>query len=111
MDNVDDMRGPNDLLEVTNTGEGLRLHGEIDASSARLLSGCLDPLPGTTGDLELHMAGVSFVDSSGLRVLIAAHQRAAAVGRTLVLVDPSPVVQRLLDISGLEDLLAVRTSS
>ncbi len=108
MGNVDDVRNSDALLEVTSTERGLRLQGEIDASSSPLLSEHLDPLPGAADEVVLDMAGVTFVDSSGLRVLIDAHQRAAHAGRTLVLDEPSTVVRRLLDISGLEDLLEVR---
>jgi anti-sigma B factor antagonist len=46
------------------------------------------------------------MDSSGLRVVIDAHQRALDAGRRLVLRHPTSAVQRLLEISGLSDHLA-----
>lgn len=108
MGDVDDVRNGATALEVTVDGSRLRARGEIDASTARLLAEQLDPLPGSTGEIELDMAGIAFVDSSGLRVLIDAHQRAERAGRSLTIVDPSHVVRRLLDISGLEGVLRVR---
>ncbi len=101
----------NELLTVTTTEAGLRVRGELDAGSSWVLRDQLDPLPqGDGGGVVVDMAGVSFVDSSGLRVLIDAHLRAERHGRSLVLVEPSPAVRRLLEISGLEGVLQVRPS-
>ena len=49
------------------------------------------------------MTEVTFMDSSGLRVLLDVHQRAADASRGLVLLRPSDSVMRLLEISGLGD--------
>lgn len=111
MGNVDDVRNGDSLLEVSADGERLVVVGEIDASTSRQLADHLDPLPGSSGEVVLDMSDVSFVDSSGLRVLIDAHQRADRAGRSLVIVEPSHVVRRLLDISGLEGVLRVRPTA
>jgi anti-anti-sigma factor len=59
----------------------------------------------------LDLSAVDFVDSSGLRVLIDAHQRLTDDRRSLVLADPSPAVRRLFDISGVIDYLNVVETS
>lgn len=89
------------LLEIEVVEGGLRLSGEIDASSIELLSSHLNPLPGTTGDVTIHLGNVGFIDSSGLRELIDAHQRAERLGRRVLMTEPSTVVVRLFEISGL----------
>jgi anti-sigma B factor antagonist len=89
------------VLEVQPIPGGLRLIGEIDATCAGMLTGHLNPLPEGDGDVVLNLAGVDFIDSSGLRVLIDAHRRAEQVGRRVVMNSPSPSVARLFDISGL----------
>jgi anti-anti-sigma factor len=53
------------------------------------------------------MAEVSFMDSSGLRVLLDLHQRAGEAGRRLVLRTPSQSVTKLLEVSGLSDHFTV----
>jgi anti-sigma B factor antagonist len=53
------------------------------------------------------LSGVGFVDSSGLRVLIEAHQRAQADSRRLVLSGSTRPVLRLLQITGLMEYLNV----
>ena len=57
--------------------------------------------------VTLDMAGVEFVDSSGLRVLIEAHQEAERAGGSLTLTHPSATVTRLLEISGVDSYLNV----
>lgn len=94
-------------LTVTPDVGGLIVSGEIDASTVDLLSESLDPLPGESGDLTIDMANVRFIDSSGLRVLIQAHQKADKAERRLVIVNPSTIVSRLLDVSGLNGLFTV----
>jgi anti-anti-sigma factor len=103
----DDNATPPPRLDVVTTPAGLSLAGEIDAHTAQALAARLEPLPGAGDKLMIRMADVEFIDSSGLRVLIDAHRRAAAAGRELVLQQPSPAVARLLAISGLEGHLAV----
>jgi anti-sigma B factor antagonist len=94
-------------LEITPIDNGLVLVGEIDAHTAPELAARLDPLPGDGADVVLDVAGIEFIDSSGLRVLIEAHQRAIAAGRRLVIRQPSASVRRLFEISGLTGHLVV----
>jgi anti-anti-sigma factor len=49
------------------------------------------------------MTGVTFLDSSGLRVLIGAYKEAEERGGRLRLRSPSDGVVRLLEITGLAD--------
>lgn len=50
--------------------------------------------------LVIDLAGVAFIDSSGLRSLLGASRRAAARGTTVVLRSVGPEVHRLLQITG-----------
>ncbi len=94
-------------LQITPTSDGLELTGEIDAHTAPQLAEQLDPLPGGDGAVVLDVHGIEFIDSSGLRVLVEAHQRASSAGRSLVIHRPSVAVKRLLEISGLSEHLTV----
>ena len=86
-------------LEISATADGWTLSGEVDAHTAPTLAAALDELP--AGVVMLDMAGVSFMDSSGLRVLMEATTRARDGGGDLVVASPSPAVARLVEISGL----------
>ena len=103
------MTGTDGALHITTSPSGLHLSGEIDAHSVTVLARHLDPLPGSSDDVVIDLSGVGFVDSSGLRVLVEAHQRAEAEARRLVLSGSRRPVLRLLEISGLMEYLHVRT--
>ena len=98
------MSQPDELLAISSTMTGLAASGEIDAHTAPALALAID----AAGiDVTLDLAGVEFVDSSGLRVLIDAHQRLEEVGGGLRLTALSEPVRRLLEISGVADYLHI----
>jgi anti-anti-sigma factor len=90
-------------LEISATADGWTLSGEIDAHTAPRLAAAMTELPAAV--VTVDMAGVSFMDSSGLRVLMDATTRARESGGDLVVASPSPTVARLVEISGLGDQL------
>lgn len=92
-------------LEISVNETGLVLAGEIDAYTAPALAEAIEQCD--LSHVLIDMAEVEFVDSSGLRVLIEAHQVAQAAERRLQLTNPSPAVSRLLEISGIDDYLNV----
>lgn len=55
--------------------------------------------------LRLDMSGVTFCDSSGLRVLIEAAMRHEHAGGSFRISETSPIVSRLLQITSLTHLL------
>jgi len=83
----------------------LRLIGELDLASADQLESVL---AGLDGDVEFDCSGLDFIDASGLRVFQKAREMCAARGCQLVLVDPSPAVDRLLKIVKLDSLFLIR---
>ncbi|MEQ8840793.1 MAG: STAS domain-containing protein [Acidimicrobiales bacterium] len=84
----------------------LALHGDLDAHTASVLETELDQL-GTSSPVHLMMAGVTFMDSTGIRGVVSAHGRHAEAGSCLLLVDPSDAVLRILEITGLTDVLTL----
>lgn len=99
----------NDLLRVTATDAGFTLAGEIDGQSSPLLAAAL----GDVADrhIAVDMSAIDFVDSSGLRVLIDAHQRAEEAGGSLTLVEISSPVARLLELSGMNGYLRIKPTT
>jgi len=51
--------------------------------------------------VKVDVAGVSFMDSSGLRVLMDATTRARDQGGDLIVANPTAAIVRLVEISGL----------
>ena len=93
------MSEPSARLEVSATPTGWEVRGEIDAHTAPTLAAAMTELP--SGVVTVDVAGVSFMDSSGLRVLLEAATRAREGGGDLVIVHSTPGIARLVEISGL----------
>ena len=82
--------------------------GEIDIATLSVFGEAVDACRRAGGhELVLDMSGVRFMDSQGLHMLIAADEAMREVGGSLAVASPSPAVRRLLDVSGLELLVAV----
>jgi len=76
--------------------------GELDLDSAEQLSEVLLSPEAQAATVILDLRKVTFIDSSGLSVVVAEHQRASAAdSRFAVAVGGAPAVQRLFDLSGL----------
>jgi anti-anti-sigma factor len=80
----------------------LRLDGEVDASTAHLVEDALSPAfdPPCTC-LVVDLANVSFMDSSGLRVLVVARNALDDRGAQMVIAGDNDQLRRLFEISGL----------
>ena len=97
---VSEVRGP-DLVTV--------LAGELDVSNCDEI---LERLKMDLGDvpadrLVIDLAGVTFLDSSGIRMLLLAKQAAEEVGSTLVIRSASAQARRILGVSGLDGHLTL----
>jgi anti-anti-sigma factor len=90
------------LIELDGV-RGARVTGELDLASYDAAMAGLGGLFGALGDVSLDLSGLTFVDSSGLRLFILLHQSLGQSGR-LVLRDPTPHVASILEIAGLEGL-------
>lgn len=82
----------------------LHLDGELDISGAGALQQALveldrDPPP----VLALGLRGLSFIDSSGLRAILAADDAARHEGRRVILIEGPPDVQEVFRITLLEE--------
>lgn len=86
----------------------LSVDGELDlAVVAEFRERALACL-GSADALELDLQGVSFIDSSGLAVLVRLRKEAALTGKSLSLVNVSRATRRLLEITGLQNAFDIR---
>jgi anti-anti-sigma factor len=86
----------------------LAITGELDLASSPVLQKELDRISDSdSGRVILDLRDLSFMDSTGLSVLVKAHQRAEDSGRRFVLVKGGQQVQRLLNLTGLAEHLEV----
>jgi anti-anti-sigma factor len=85
-------------LQITPTEEGFQVEGELDMATADDLSQLLGDATTDGHALVLDFSRVSFMDSSGLRALLERAGQPNGRG-PVVIVNPSPQVRRVLDIS------------
>lgn len=86
--------------------------GDIDMSTeAELLAACEELLATGAPVVEIDLAGVTFIDSSGLGALVHVQRTTEQEGRELRLVHPPRPVTRLLEVTGLTALFTVRPTA
>jgi anti-sigma B factor antagonist len=99
----------NDYLTVETAEDGaIVVSGDVDIAGGPILEAALLQR-GNDDRLVIDLAGVSFMDSSGLRNLLAASRRAKQRGSDLVLRNVGPVVWRLLEITRTANQFAVES--
>jgi anti-sigma B factor antagonist len=82
------------------------LAGELDIGSSPEVEKVLQRVEaGGPANLTIDLRGLTFMDSTGLRMLVAADKRARDQARTLRIIRGPAPVQRILDLTGLGDKL------
>ena len=84
----------------------IRLFGELDLATAGAVQAELERAEaGDARALVLDLSGLTFMDSSGVRVVVTAHARSRADAGRLELVRGPAAVQRVFEICGVAELL------
>ena len=97
-------------VEVANKGEAavIRVSGELDLASSPALEEELARVSSSESSLVIvDLRDLEFMDSTGLSVLVRAHQRAAENSQRFGVVNGSQQVQRLLSLTGVADRLVL----
>jgi anti-sigma B factor antagonist len=95
-------------VEPTITGSRtvLAVTGEIDLATAPRLRVAIDAaFASGAQDLCIDLTDTTFMDSTGLHVLVDAAGRADELGCTLTIVCPPGPVERVIGISGVDQLV------
>jgi anti-sigma B factor antagonist len=80
------------------------LSGELDLTNAEHVRSVIsDSLSGQAARLVFDMSGVEFMDSSGIALLASAIQKV----REVELRNPTPIVRRLVELTGLAGILRI----
>jgi anti-sigma B factor antagonist len=82
------------------------LSGELDSANADALDASLAPLTQEgSAELIFDLSALRFMDSAGIAVLLGVAARVSAVR----LRDPSPAVRRVIELTGLSDVLRIES--
>lgn len=96
---------PSVPLEVTVRIDGthtvLEVRGEVDLASAPTLGACLDQaVAEPSRSVILDLAGVSFLDSTGVNTVVRANNALVMSERQLIVRNPRPAVRQVFEITG-----------
>ena len=80
-------------------GMGIRVEGEVDLANAHELREALANIS-VESEIHLDLAELLFIDSSGLRVILSFAESLNGAG-PLVILNPSPAIGRLLEITAI----------
>ena len=85
----------------------LRIGGELDLASRPLVEPAVMAAIPTAYRVVLDLRDLTFCDSTGIAMFVAAHERAEAEGTTLVLGNLGAPVARVLGVTGVDQILNV----
>jgi stage II sporulation protein AA (anti-sigma F factor antagonist) len=84
------------------------VRGDFDLQVAERVADELTQLESAEPELlVMDLSGLSFLDSSGMGVIAAAHGRAEAAGWRFVVVRPPAGVRRAFELSGFDEVVTV----
>ena len=97
-------------MEITRVDQGgcpeLLVVGRMDGYWSRHLEEAIDELMREgIHSVRVNLSKTEYISSAGIRVLMHALKQLSTVGGTLLVIDPSPAVQKVLDLAGLKKLL------
>jgi len=96
------------LVSSSGSSHDIRLSGELDMATAPMLGDELRRLvaEGATR-VTVDLAGLAFIDSTGLSVLITGLKRLRQQGGDMALRSPTPGTRKVLEITGLTELFVI----
>jgi anti-sigma B factor antagonist len=80
--------------------------GELDVASAPVLEAELRRIESMApSSVLLDLSRLIFMDSTGVRLLVAAHERATQCTYSISFLRGPPIIQRVIELSGLQSVL------
>jgi anti-sigma B factor antagonist len=94
-----------------NGAHVVTVRGELEMASALGLAGPLTDIAGDGNDpLLLDLSELTFMDSTGMSVLLNAGRRLTRQGRPMAIVCPDGPVRKVFELTNLVDTLGVHAS-
>ena len=100
----------NVIYERKDRNMRIRLSGELDHHAAKETMGKLDQLLDSVmpQQLLLDFSGISFMDSSGIAVVMRLYRRMESFGGKLILTQVPPQAKRVLITANLQRMISIQ---
>ena len=92
---------------VEGTAASIVMEGKLTVQTSPELSEAVDQLPVDVCDIDIDLAGVDYIASAGLRVLVACDKLAVKRGGRMRLLSPCDEVMDVLEMTGLSEVFAI----
>lgn len=106
------MSGPEFSVSLQDEGQWVVVSvlGEIDLSTSPALREALDDAVRRGPNVVVDLTGATFLDSTGLSDLVRGREQALEKGRQFHLVVTNQRIQRVLEITGLDEVFLIHES-
>jgi anti-sigma B factor antagonist len=103
---------PDEIEFTVEVGDGdggsvVTPRGELDIATQGALREALER-EAAKGPVTLDLAGLRFIDTSGLRLILETAEAARRNGSAFTVLPGGPAVQRLFDVAGVTELVPFR---
>jgi anti-anti-sigma factor len=93
-----------ELVFTVDAGDGVvRPNGELDMATVPLVEAALREQAGAHGRVTLDLGRLTFVDSTGLRLVLETMEAARRDGFGFAVLPGGPNVQRMFELAGIAD--------
>lgn len=101
-------------LKCVTSGKSLTIYleGDIDHHNARTVRSKIDTkiYIQRPEELVLDLSRVSFMDSSGLGLILGRYTKAVELGILFKVANPGPQIRKILDLAGTERLIKIENT-
>lgn len=82
------------------------VEGELDVSCAKLLKDDIDSsLDENMSDLKLDMTNLTYIDSTGIGVIVGAMKKVRRSGKDIILLNAKENIKKILKITGIDQII------
>lgn len=85
----------------------VKLEGRLDTSTSPVFEKSLQENLNSVREIVMDFAGIEYISSAGLRVLLSAQKHMNAAGGSMKLLNVNESVMEVFDITGFADILTI----
>ncbi|MBN1496134.1 MAG: STAS domain-containing protein [Spirochaetes bacterium] len=94
-------------IKINQTSDVVRviIEGNLESTTIKPFSDKISNIPGYDKDVEIDLALVDYIDSSGIRSLLTLKKKLKEIDKNLTITNSSENVKRILQLSSLQGVL------
>ena len=98
-------------MEITTSLDGTKaiiaVEGKLSVATAPELEAAVHDLAESAVDFDIDLAGLEYISSAGLRVLVSTQKLAGNRGGSMRLLNPTDEVMEVFEMTGLSEVMTI----